>query len=243
MQRRAARFEARVLEHLVDEVEQRARVALHALDGVLLQGRERGRGVAREYLAQADDDVQGRAQLVAHVGDEGRLQAVVLAQAVVGGEQLVVAAHVVRDVAEDRDDALVQPAVARERRGAHGDDALAAVALQELAALRGDVLAALARAADGRVPRRDDVAAQVAQRHVGDERVNPVAELARLATEDARCRRVDAVATVGVHDDDALDHLVDDARQFRRARLLRGEGRGRQALGADALRDLRQDEY
>ena len=152
-------------------------------------------------------------------------------------------AHVVRDVAEDGDDPLVETAVADERRRAHGDDALPAFALQELAALRGDVLAALARAANGRVPRRDDVAVQVAQRHVGDERVNPVAELARLATEDARCRRVDAVATVGVHDDDALDHLVDDARQFRRARLLRGEGRGRQALGADALRDLRQDEY
>src|SRR3712207_6859991 len=55
-----------------------------------------------EQLAQPDDDVERRAQLVADVGDEGRLHPVVLAQAAVGADQLLVLADLLRDVAEDR---------------------------------------------------------------------------------------------------------------------------------------------
>ena len=115
MQRRASRFEPRVIQQVVDQLKQRACVALHACDGFVLQRGERQLAVALKQLAQTDDDVQGRAQLVRDVGDESGLQAVVLAQAIIGGDQLVMLLDLFRDVAKDRDRAFLLPVFADQR--------------------------------------------------------------------------------------------------------------------------------
>ena len=77
MQANAARLEPRHVEHVADDVEQvlAAGEDVGAIVAVLFRA-ERTEGLAFHQLREADDRVERRAQLVAHVGEEFRLGAV-----------------------------------------------------------------------------------------------------------------------------------------------------------------------
>ena len=80
----AAAIEAGVLEHALHQPVQGAAGGGDAVAGRAGVAVARQVGLVGEQIGIADDDVQRRAQLVRHVGDELGLQAVGLAQAVRG---------------------------------------------------------------------------------------------------------------------------------------------------------------
>ena len=65
-----AGFNFRQVENVVDEVEQIRAGGIDELGKLPLLGREIARFVFRELLAEEEDDIQGSAQLVGHVGEE-----------------------------------------------------------------------------------------------------------------------------------------------------------------------------
>ena len=90
-----ARLDLRQVEHVVDQLEQVTRAREDVAQELLLLGRHRAHLAVVHQLAEADDGVQGRAQLVGHVGQELALQAVgllnlaiLLLQNLVGGREL-----------------------------------------------------------------------------------------------------------------------------------------------------------
>ena len=61
------------IEHLVDEAEEMVTSAVHALQGLQRLFRAEARRVGDHHLGQTDDGVEGRAEFMAHPGDELRL--------------------------------------------------------------------------------------------------------------------------------------------------------------------------
>ena len=102
-----ARFDLREVEHAVDEAEQ---VVAGLLD-LLEIGHERlVAGIARvlgKHLAVADDRVERRTQLVAHVGEERALGAVGALGRLLGAAQLLLGALALGDVPGDADEQAV----------------------------------------------------------------------------------------------------------------------------------------
>ena len=68
-----ARLDLREVKHVVDEAEEMLARAVHALERLGEAGELRTFGLLAQHLGQADDGVERRAQLVAHIGEELRL--------------------------------------------------------------------------------------------------------------------------------------------------------------------------
>jgi hypothetical protein len=71
-----ALFDLREIEDAVHQLEQMPTVRADALHVGELLRTDRLRGVAAQHVREADDGVERRAQLVAHVGEKLRLRAV-----------------------------------------------------------------------------------------------------------------------------------------------------------------------
>ena len=68
-----AGFDLREVEHLVDEAEKVGAGAMHAAQRLGRLVRAETRRIGDHHLGQTDDGVEGRAQFMAHAGDELRL--------------------------------------------------------------------------------------------------------------------------------------------------------------------------
>ncbi len=68
-----ARLDLREVKHVVDEAEEMLAGAVDALERLGEAGELRAFGLLAQHLGQADDGVERRAQLVAHIGEELRL--------------------------------------------------------------------------------------------------------------------------------------------------------------------------
>ncbi len=90
LQLQPARLDLAEVEHVVDKAEQMAAAGVDVLQALLLLlGAHLARQVVLEDLAEAEDGVERRTQLVAHVGQELALQPAVLLDLGVGHLQLV----------------------------------------------------------------------------------------------------------------------------------------------------------
>ena len=72
-QRELAGFDLRQIEHVVDQAEQMLAVGLHALEHAAHLLRRLAVDVVEDQLGVAENGVERRAQLVAHIGEELRL--------------------------------------------------------------------------------------------------------------------------------------------------------------------------
>src|SRR5690242_11335804 len=69
-----ARFDLGQIEHVVDKTEQMVRAGQNIAEALLVQDGFRGDASGVEQLAEADDAVERRSQLVRHIGNESGLE-------------------------------------------------------------------------------------------------------------------------------------------------------------------------
>jgi len=184
---------------------------------------DRAQQLVPDDLGKADDGVQWRPQLVAHVGEERRLGAVGVFRPQLGGHQILLHALALGDVGGDADHVALA-AAHRDRRLAREQPELRAVgAGQHLLALVrrvGGEHLAVGFLEDGGLLRRHDVVIGEADQRV----VRPAEQLAERLVEKSEAQ------LLVLDEDRTLDRVHDLQQELARRRaggLMGSRSRGR----------------
>ena len=125
MQLELSGFDLRHIEHVVDQAEQVLAASVDVLDiGHVAAGREGPEGSLPHHVGEADDGVQGRAQLVAHIGEKTAFGAVGGFGGGLGLGQFGLVAALIGDVGHGADGARRRAVVAEQDAPLHDHDAL-----------------------------------------------------------------------------------------------------------------------